>query len=109
MSIVKRHCVERKKGNEDLCVAHSKILADLRENSRTDIGPFWNLDQRRNGGTHTYKPNGKWDHVAEDMMINFGESGHPVFRGSSALERGELKSKGKGTLVCTLLWRPQHR
>ena len=29
-------------------------------------------------------------------MLNFAESGHPVFRASSALERGELKSKGKG-------------
>ena len=27
---------------------------------------------------------------------NFAESGHPVFRASCALERGELKSKGKG-------------
>ena len=31
-------------------------------------------------------------------MINFSESGHPVFRGSSALERGDLKSKGEGHL-----------
>ena len=31
-------------------------------------------------------------------MINFSEGGHPVFRGSSALERGDLKSKGKGKL-----------
>ena len=31
-------------------------------------------------------------------MLNFSESGHPVFRGSSALERGDLKSKGKGKL-----------
>ena len=30
------------------------------------------------------------------MMLNFAESGHPVFRASSALERGELKSEGKG-------------
>ena len=29
-------------------------------------------------------------------MFYFAESGHPVFRASSALERGELKSKGKG-------------
>ena len=29
-------------------------------------------------------------------MISFCESGHPVFRGSSAVERGDLKSKGKG-------------
>ena len=31
-------------------------------------------------------------------MLNFSESGHPVFRASSALERGNLKGKGKGKL-----------
>ena len=34
-------------------------------------------------GMVTYKPNGEWDHIAEDMMINFIESGQhsvdPVF------------------------------
>ena len=29
-------------------------------------------------------------------MLHFAEVGHPVFRATSALERGELKSKGKG-------------
>ena len=38
-------------------------------------------------GTHMYKPNGKSDLVAEDMMLKFSESRHPVFRASSALER----------------------
>ena len=31
-------------------------------------------------------------------MIGFGESGHPVFRATSLLSRGTLKSKGGGTL-----------
>ena len=30
------------------------------------------------------------------MILNFAESGHPVFRATSALDRGELKSKGRG-------------
>ena len=30
------------------------------------------------------------------MMFNFAESGHPIFRVTSALERGELKGRGKG-------------
>ena len=30
------------------------------------------------------------------MMLNFAESGHPVFRGTSALDTGELKSKRGG-------------
>ena len=29
-------------------------------------------------------------------MLNVAESGHPIFRAASALERVELKSKGKG-------------
>ena len=49
-------------------------------------------------GIHVYKPDGEWDDVADIMMINFSESGHPVFRGSSAFERGDFKSKGKGKL-----------
>ena len=41
---------------------------------------------------------GEWDKVAELMMIKFGESGHPVFRATSPLSRGMLKSKGGGNL-----------
>ena len=47
-------------------------------------------------GTRVNKANGEWNKIAEVMMLNFAESGHPVFRASSALERGELKSRGKG-------------
>ena len=32
------------------------------------------------------------------MMIKFGESGHPVFRATSPLSRGVLKSKDGGKL-----------
>ena len=32
------------------------------------------------------------------MIIKFGESGHPVFRATSPLSRGRLKSKGGGKL-----------
>ena len=43
----------------------------MQEDSRTDLGCFLGLDQRRKRcGTHTYKPNGKCDRVAEDMMLN---------------------------------------
>ena len=47
-------------------------------------------------GTHVNKPDGQRDKTAEGMMLNFAESGHPILRATSALERGELKSKGKG-------------
>ena len=40
-----------------------------------------------------HKENG--DRVAELVMIKFGESKHPVFRATSPLSRGTLKSKGE--------------
>ena len=47
-------------------------------------------------GRHTYKPNGLWNHAADLMIINFRESGHPLFRETSAFCRGALKNKGGG-------------
>ena len=48
--------------------------------------------------THEYKPQREWDRVAEQMMMEFSESGHPVFRATSPLSRGTFKSKGGGKL-----------
>ena len=41
---------------------------------------------------------GEWDRIVEKMMLKFGESGHPVFRATSPMSRGQLKSKGGGKL-----------
>ena len=48
--------------------------------------------------TYNERPQGEWDRVAELMMLKFGESGHPVFRATSPLSRGTLKSRGGGKL-----------
>ena len=48
--------------------------------------------------THESKPQGEWDRVAELIMLKFGEIWHPVFRATSPLSRGTLKSKGGGQL-----------
>ena len=44
--------------------------------------------------TYIDRPQGEWDRVAEQMMVEFSESGHPVLRATSPLSRGTLKSKG---------------
>ena len=43
-------------------------------------------------------PQGEWDKIEEKMMLEFGESRHPVFRATSPLSRGQLKSNGGGKL-----------
>ena len=86
-------------GNEELCIANSKIVANYAKRFAQGHWSFlWPGSEKKLYGSNTYKPNGEWDDVAEHMLLNFSDSGHPVFRGSSDLERGALKSKGKGTL-----------
>ena len=39
-----------------------------------------------------------WDHIAYKMLLEFAESGCPIFRAATPLSRGQLKSKGHGKL-----------
>ena len=39
-------------------------------------------------------PQRAWDDIAEDMLLEFAESGHPIFRATTPLSRAQLKSKG---------------
>ena len=39
-----------------------------------------------------------WDHIAEKTLVEFAESGCPIFRATTPLSRGKLKSKGHGKL-----------
>ena len=43
-------------------------------------------------------PQGIWDYIAEKMLLEFAESGCPIFRATTPLSRGQLKSKGNGKL-----------
>ena len=43
-------------------------------------------------------PQGILDSLAEKMSIEFAESGCPIFRATTPLSRGQLKSKGHGKL-----------
>ena len=43
-------------------------------------------------------PQGEWDNMAERMLMEFAESGCPIFRATSPLSGSRLKSKGHGKL-----------
>ena len=83
---------EQFKGRIIFMSMHNDIAWWERGNTEKCMGPG---SERKWYRTYSDKPDGDWDKTAENMMINFAESGHPVCRASSALERGELKSKGK--------------
>ena len=85
------------KGNTEQCEYNSQTVANYAckfpRGHWSFLGPG---SQEKWYGTYTDKPDGSWDRMAEEMMAHFSESGHPIFRASSALERGEVRSKGEG-------------
>ena len=90
---VQRHLMERNaKLTPHLCLY-------LQKDSQQDAGHSSDLDQKRNGILLLIAgPQGEWDRVAELMMTKFGESRHPVFRATSPLSLGTLKSNGCGNI-----------
>ena len=89
------------KGDKEQCEYNSQTVANYARKFPRGHWSFLELDQKRNGTEPT--PTDLTDHgiqLAENMMANFSGSGHPIFRASSAFERGESRSKGHGkTLV----------
>ena len=66
-----------------------------KKDSEQDNGHSSDLDQRKSGILSVkIVHNGEWDRIEEQMMLTLAESGHPVFRATSPLSRGQLKSKG---------------
>ena len=63
---------------------------------------YWSLlgpgSEKKWSSNSEDSPQGEWDKLAEKMMVTLAKSGHPVFRVSSPLSRGQLKSKGGGKL-----------
>ena len=71
---------------------------EVRDNAHRFPKGHWSLlcpgNEQKWNRTHTCKREGHWSRSAEMMMLNFKESGHPVFRPTRALDRGSLRKKG---------------
>ena len=86
------------KPNDDICEHNSKTIEECAERSPRGHWSFLGPGSEKNWyGTYDRKPDGSWDRTPQRMLLNFTETEHPVFRGTSALEREEiLRSKGSG-------------
>ena len=40
-------------------------------------------------------PQGAWDHISEEILLEFAESGHPIFRATTPLSRGQKQKTRK--------------
>ena len=87
------------KDNEKECVAHAKVVSLYAKKFGTGqwsfIGPGF---EKKWYSVKEDSPQGISDNIAEKMLLEFAESGCPIFRATTPLSRGQLRSKGHGKL-----------
>ena len=88
-----------KKGNEEECLANAGVVKVL--SGRFGFGQ-WSFigpgSEKKWSSMEENSPQGNCDHIAENMLLEFAESGCTIFQATTPLCRGKLESKGHGKL-----------
>ena len=84
--------------NEDGCLKNAEFVKTFEKRFGIGQWSFIGPGSEKKWYPSENSPQGTWDHIAEEMLLEFGESGHPIFRATTPLSRGQLKSKGRGKL-----------
>ena len=82
--------------NKDECLKNAEFVKTFAKRFGIGQWSFIGPGSEKKWYPSENSPQGEWDHVAEDMSLQFAESRHPIFRATTPLFRGQLKSKGKG-------------
>ena len=95
------------KDNEKECLANARLVSlyarRFGKGQWSFIGPG---SEKKWCSMKEDSPQGIWDNLADKMLIEFAESGCPIFRATTPLSRGQLKSRGHGKTVDSLCSRP---
>ena len=87
------------KDNERECLANAKLFSLYAKRFGTGQWSFIGLGSEKKWYSISEDgPQGEWGNMAKRMMLEFAESGHPIFRARSPLSRVQLQSKGHGKL-----------
>ena len=88
-----------RRGNKEECLANAESVKVLAK--KFSIGQ-WSFigpgSEKKWSSAEENSPQGAWDRIADEILLEFAESGHPIFRATTPLSRGKLKSKGHGTV-----------
>ena len=82
--------------NKDECLKNAEFVKTFAKRFGIGQWSFIEPGSEKKWYPSENSPQGAWDHVAEEMLLKFADSGHPIFRSTTPLSRGKLKSKGKG-------------
>ena len=86
------------KGNKDECLANAEIVKVLARRFGIGQWSFIGPGSEKKRYSSENSPQEAWDNIAEQMLLEIAESGHPTFRATTPLSRGILKSNGRGKL-----------
>ena len=87
-----------RKGNKEECLANAGVVKVLARKFGVGQWSFIGPGSEKKWYSAESSPQGASDNIAEEMLLEFAESGHPTFRATTPLSRGILKSKGHGKL-----------
>ena len=87
------------KDKEQDCLAHARVVSLYARRFGTGQWSFIGPGSEKKWYSITEdSPRGICDNIAEKMLVEFAESGCPIFRAATPLSRGRLRSKGHGKL-----------
>ena len=93
-----------RKGNKEECVANARVVKVLAKKfgigQWSFIGPG---SEKKWYSMEDNSPQGAWDHIADEMLLEFAESGCPIFRATTPLSRVSSKAKDMEHCQFTLL------
>ena len=87
-----------RKDNKDECLRNAQSVKVFARRLGIGQWSFIGPGSEKKWYSSENSPQGAWDNIAEQMLLEFAESGHPTFRATTPLSRGILKSKGRGKL-----------
>ena len=87
-----------RKGNKDECLANAGVVKVFARRFGVGQWSFIGPGSEEKWYSSENSPQGVWDHVAEEMLLESQKADNPIFRATTPLSRGQLKSKGRGKL-----------
>ena len=87
-----------RKVNKDECLRNAESMKVFARRFGIGQWSFIGQGSEKKWYSAENSPQGAWDNIAEQMLLEFEESGHPTFRATTPLSRGIVKGKGHGKL-----------
>ena len=82
-----------RKGNKDECLANAGVVKVFARRFGVGQWSFIGPGSEKKWFSAENSPQRAWDNIAEEMLLEFAESGHPTFRATTPLSRVSSRAK----------------